>query len=124
MSWPLILVLISTFLTAGGQVLWKIGSTDLAVSVISFFTNGYIWAGIFCYMTAAVFLIFALRKEQLSVVYPILSVSYVWILLASWFLLHEHIGLLNMIGMGLIMGGIICLGLGSNRSKKANEVTA
>lgn len=111
------LVFLSTFLTAAGQVLWKIGSKTLAISAISFFTNIPILLGILCYVIAVVLLILALAKEELSVVYPIYSASYIWVLLASAYLLKEEIHLLNVAGILLILFGIGLLAKGSRKNE-------
>ncbi len=115
MNGGIALVFLSTFLTAAGQVLWKIGSKTLMISVISFFTNIPILLGILCYVIAVVLLILALTKEELSIVYPIYSASYIWVLLASAYLLKEEIHLLNSIGILLILLGIGLLAKGSKK---------
>ncbi|HIH47185.1 TPA: hypothetical protein HA297_02710, partial [Candidatus Woesearchaeota archaeon] len=56
-----------------------------------------------------------LEKEELSVVYPVYSASYVWVLLASAYLLKEEIHLLNGAGIFLILLGIGFLAKGSKK---------
>ena len=117
----ILLVFLSTFLTATGQVLWKIGSKTLEVGAISFFTNIPVLLGIFCYVIAVVLLILALTKEDLSVVYPIYSASYIWVLLASAYLLKEEIHLLNIVGIVLILVGIGLLTKGTRKEGRREE---
>jgi len=53
-----------------------------------------------------VLLAIVLRHGSLSVLYPILAVSYVWVALLSVLFLGEPFSATQWIGMGLIVGGI------------------
>jgi len=68
-----------------------------------------------------VLLILALTKEDLSVVYPIYSASYIWVLLASAYLLKEEIHLLNIVGIVLILVGIGLLTKGTRKEGRREE---
>jgi uncharacterized membrane protein len=63
----------------------------------------------------AVLLILALKDGQLSILYPIISLSYVWVNLLSMYFFHEHMNLFKAIGIALIIGGVGLLGKVSSR---------
>lgn len=121
MSWGIILVFISTFLTAAGQMLWKSGSAEITLSIISFFTNPKILAGIGLYVIATVLVISALRQEEFSIAFPVISASYIWILVGSVYILGETINTINIIGVVCILLGITALGIGSKKKNQEKE---
>lgn len=119
--WAIGLVVLGTFLGAGGPVLLKKASQYLTrtsfFSVTAFFAStagnskllgglGLYAIGFFCY-------ILGLRGGELSVLYPLNSLSYVWVgFYSNWFL-HERFNLLKISGIALVILGSILVGLGS-----------
>ena len=103
---PLMLTIICTFLTATGQLLIKLG-------VINLPNTSYLMimiAGLAIYGLASVILIYALKNAELSLVYPVLSLGFVWVTLISYFILHETVGSFKIAGVGLIIIGISFIG--------------
>lgn len=76
-----LLMLLSAFLTATGQLFWKWGLEDWI----------YLGAGFLCYGLGAVLMIKAFALEKLSVAYPLMCASYVFALMYGYFLLGEEI---------------------------------
>lgn len=58
----------------------------------------------------ALLLIMALREGELSVLYPIYSVSYVWVILLSMYFFHDQLNAWKAAGVLLIMCGVALLG--------------
>ena len=79
----IILVVIITLLTSAAQIFYKKGADILVFDFLSIITNYYLIIGLFLYFLGAVLLIIALRKGELSVLYPIIALSYVWVSLLS-----------------------------------------
>ncbi|MBU3136462.1 hypothetical protein KPL39_09285 [Clostridium gasigenes] len=63
----MILMLISAFLTATGQLMWKIGINNLLFLLIGFLFYG----------VGAIFMIKSLEKEKITVAYPIMCMGYI-----------------------------------------------
>jgi drug/metabolite transporter (DMT)-like permease len=63
----------------------------------------------------ALLLILALRDGELSVLYPIYSVSYVWVTLLSMYFFQERLNVWKAAGVLLIMSGVALLGKGSSK---------
>jgi uncharacterized membrane protein len=63
----------------------------------------------------ALLLIMALRDGELSVLYPIYSVSYVWVILLSMYFFHDQLNAWKAAGVLLIMGGVTLLGKVSSK---------
>lgn len=59
-----------------------------------------------CALTSVVVWMYVLKKYELSVAYPLLSISYVVGLLSSHFVLHETVPLTRWIGVIIVMVGV------------------
>jgi len=54
----------------------------------------------------------ALKGHELSRLYPIIALTYVWVTILSIFLLPgEHLNFFRTIGIGFIVGGVSVLGM-------------
>lgn len=51
-----------------------------------------------------------LAEIKLSSAFSISALSYVMVILASWTIFHEHVGLLEIIGSAAIVGGVLLIG--------------
>jgi multidrug transporter EmrE-like cation transporter len=109
------LTIVCTLFTSSGTFLWKLGSGNVT-SIESFLFNPYIIFGFILYGTGSIFLIFALSKADLSILYPIISTGFIWTFLISYFVLKEQIYLSKIFGVLFIILGIIVLGFGASKS--------
>lgn len=78
-------------------------------------TNIPLWAGFSLLGLNTVFLVLALRKGELSSLYPIIALTYVWVTLLSMFIFHESLNPLKAIGVGIIVTGVSVLGNGGGK---------
>ena len=68
---------------------------------------GYCLYGVMTFLMAA-----ALKGRELSRLYPIIALTYVWVTILSLFLLpDEHLNFFRSIGIAFIVGGVSILGL-------------
>lgn len=86
---------------------------DLASLVADLITNVPLIGGLALYGAGTVLMIVALKHGELSVLYPLLSLSYVWVAILSVMLLHETMNPLKIAGICVIMAGVALLGRGS-----------
>ena len=124
---PIFLVAASTGFAAAAQIMMKFGAghpmpkIDLAhpatiiALALAILTNVPLFFGYSMNAGMAVLLILALKDGQLSILYPIISLSYVWVNLLSMYFFHEHMNLFKAIGIALIIGGVGLLGKVSSR---------
>jgi len=101
------LVLISTVTGAFGSLLFKKGSKRIRV------TNKDLIFGFMLYVMAAVTYIVALKRERLSVLYPLVSLAYMWICILSVYFLHEKMNSLKWLGIVAIVIGVSFIGIGA-----------
>lgn len=106
------IVIIATLFTTLSQYLFKLGAASFDLS-ISGIINPYIIPGFLSYAIAAVLFILALKRGELSVLYPIWSLSFVWISIMSLIFLNEIITITNWLGIFFIVFGISLLSIGA-----------
>lgn len=114
--WAALLVLFTTLLTSSAQILWKKGSAILAFDVLALLTNYYIIGGILLYVVGGSLLIISFRGGEVSVLYPIIATSYIWVSFLSIIFLGEIMNNFKWIGIASIITGIISIGYGSKDS--------
>ena len=111
--WAALLVLFTTLLTSSAQILWKKGSATLAFDILGIITNNYLIGGILLYAIGGILIIVSFRGGEVSVLYPIIATSYVWVSFLSIRFLGETMNLMKWIGIISIIAGIISIGYGS-----------
>ncbi len=110
--WCIILVALCTLLTASGQYFLKKGAehiSDLSTVISAPFIIGCLLYGL-----GAILLIIALKYGELSVLYPVISLGFIWVTLISVFILHEHFTIINGAGIASVMIGVALIGKGGN----------
>ena len=107
------LVFCATIIGSSGALFFKKGSATIHRTFTSFLTNYNLFAGAFLYALSSAFFIPALKYGDLSLVYPMTSLTYIWVTLLSVKFLGERITLSKGIGISLIVLGISLIGYGS-----------
>jgi len=112
----LLLVIAFTLLSAAAQVFFKYGTARLQghVSLLLIATDFPLIAGLALYGIGAAMMVLALRHGELSVVYPLISLSYVWVAILSVAVFGEAMNPYKIGGICVIMAGVGVLGLGSH----------
>lgn len=123
-----LLVFSCTLIGAIAQILIKQGTAQLGAHItladvarrpalfVSFslgiLANFRLFLG-YCFYGVNTFLMaLALRGRELSRLYPIIALTYVWVTVLSIFLLAgEHINFFRSIGIAFIVGGVSILGM-------------
>jgi multidrug transporter EmrE-like cation transporter len=108
----IILVLICTFLGAAAQILFKQGGLALPPSptLWQLATCVPLIAGYGLYGLNLVLLSFALRHGELSNLYPVISLTYVWVMALSVGIFNEQLNPYKLLGVLVIMAGVAVLG--------------
>lgn len=108
----IILMIVCTAFTSTAQILYKMGSNKLSFDLTSILTNWQIMLGLTLYALGAILVIVALRGGDVTVLYPIITTSYVWVAIGSNYFFREIISTLRWTGITLIIIGIITITLG------------
>lgn len=110
-------VVFCTVLTSLGQLCFKIAVGRLSWNALALLTNWYLWAGFIIYFAGAGLLVLALKHGELSVLYPIIALSFIWVNIISGLWLGEKITLFKWLGIISIIGGVSLIGYGSSVQK-------
>jgi len=105
----LLLIIISVSIGAIGQIAFKYGAMQMVASPGTTLVEKIKWPivlGLVLYGVSTILWILALKKVELSYAYPMVSLGYIFVFIASYFLFHEAINWLRVGGMVCIMIGI------------------
>lgn len=113
-----LIVVCCTVLIAVAQLLIKTGANrlthaDLLGTLIGIFVIPPLFFGYFLYGIFTVMFIYALRHGEVSILYPLIALGYVWVAILSALLFHEVMNPLKIVAIGIIVAGVSVLGWGS-----------
>ena len=111
--WAMLLILFTTLLTSSAQILYKLGIPSLKFDLMSIITNYYLLGGLVLYGIGAILMIISFRGGEVSVLYPIIATSYIWVSILSAYFLGEHMNSFRWIGVFIIIAGILSISYGS-----------
>jgi multidrug transporter EmrE-like cation transporter len=108
----MLLVFFASFLGSFGAVFLKSGSEKLKHG-FRHFLNWGLAAGVGMYLLSTVFFVIAIKHGELTVLYPLVSLGYVWTLLWSKLFFNEPFTRGKFVGLALILTGVFFIGLGN-----------
>ncbi len=111
--WAMGLVLLACFLGSFGPIMLKKASGRLSFKMKDIIKNYYLIFGILFYGIGTVLFIPALKGGELSVLYPLVATTYIWVSLWSILFLKERMNKQKWIGVLLVIVGVIFIGLGA-----------
>ena len=114
--WAMGVVLFCTLLTSTAQLFYKFGAAKLSFDILSILTNYELLMGMLLYAVGGILLILSLRGGEVSVLYPIIATSYIWVSFLSIYFLNETMNRFKWLGVIIIMSGIILINLGSRET--------
>jgi len=106
-----------TIFSAAAQVLLKFGTIQLKLNptFVGLLTNFPLLGGLALYGIGAALMVVALRHGELSVLYPLISLSYVWVAVLSVLVFGEIMNAYKVGGICAIMAGVAVLGSGARK---------
>ena len=110
--WAILLVVSAAVIGSLAPILIKKASKDITLS-LDIIKNKYLLGGISLYGLGTLMFIPALKGGELSVLYPLVSVTYVFVAVFSVKLLKEKMNVFKWLGIALIISGVTLIGLGS-----------
>jgi drug/metabolite transporter (DMT)-like permease len=115
--WAICLMIITTFLTSIAQLFYKLASKNLELNLFSLITNYNLIIALTLYAIGAALTIIALKGGDLSVLYPIIATSYVWVGILSYFVFDESLNILRWLGILAIFFGVIFINVGGKHKE-------
>lgn len=104
-----VILIIMTFIGSVASLFLKKASGSDGFIKMLFNLNLYIGGGL--YVLSAILNIFILKYLDYSVVLPLTSITYIWTMILSCFVLKERLSLKKMLGVGLIVVGAIIVSI-------------
>jgi len=108
----ILLVLSASFIGSIGMVFLKKASKDLHKGFLHI-VNVNSAIGVTLFVISSLVYLIGIRNGQLSVLYPMVSLSYVWAMFWARLVFNEPLTKQKFAGLGLVLVGVFFLGLGS-----------
>lgn len=106
------LVLAGSVVGSFGAVFLKLGAEKLKLGIMHII-SWQSFAGVAFYVASSFLFVAGVRKGELSVLYPMVSLGYVCTLFWSRIFFNERITSQKAVALGLIVFGICLIGLGA-----------
>lgn len=110
-------IVICTLFTAMGQLFFKQGANNLEGSLLSLITNYNLLLGFLFYAMGAFLFIFALRFGDLSVIYPFVSLTFIWVTFLAFWILKETLTPFKIGAIIFIVSGVTLIARGSDHGR-------
>ena len=108
------LIVLSTVSGAAAQILLRFGADAIeGADLIGIITNVPLIGGYACLAMNVVLVVLALRGGQLSILYPIVALTFVWVAILSQVYFQDVISISKIAGLTLIVAGVSFIGAGS-----------
>ena len=109
----ILLVLMASFVGSFGTVFLKAGSDRLERTVKGILTNWRLAVGICIYLISVSMYAVAVKNGELTILYPMVSLGYLWTLIWSRIFFKEPLTRNKFIGVGIILMGVVFLNFGN-----------
>lgn len=112
-----LILLVGIVFSVTGELLLKhgmnsVGSLSVQPSLllpglVRTFSNPFVIGGFASIFLGSIFWLVVISRIPLSIAYPMLSVSYVLVIIAAWLLLKESISVTRLVGAFVIISGVM-----------------
>ncbi|MCE5311191.1 MAG: EamA family transporter [Acidobacteriales bacterium] len=109
----MLLMLVASLFGSFGAACLKSGAERLQFNLVALIKNYYLAAGVGLYVLSSYFFVLGLRHGELSVLYPMVSLGYIWTLFLSRIFFGETFTKTKILGLAFVLFGIILLGAGN-----------
>ncbi|MDQ7823407.1 MAG: EamA family transporter [Candidatus Eremiobacteraeota bacterium] len=106
------LVIFGTLIGACGALLFKLAAKDFSLNPLKILTNWRLLLGGFLYLLSSVPFLFAIKHAEVSVLYPFVATSYIWVIMLSIAFLKEKMNTWKWMGIFFIILGVCFIGFG------------
>ncbi len=111
------LMILCTLFAASGQLFLKYGSSHFSWSWEGIVLNPLLLLGLMLYGIGSILLLIALRYGALSVLYPFISLTFVWVFFIATIIFKETLNSFKINGIIMIILGITFIGGSKNHDQ-------
>lgn len=108
----MLLVLFASVVGSFGAVFLKLGAVRL--TKVWHLLNWRLLTGVALYLGSSIFYGWGIRKGQISVLFPMVSLGYVWTMIWARLFFEEKLTRQKISGVGMILLGVILVGVAGN----------
>jgi len=105
--WAIVLIIFCTFCTSSAAIFNKYAANKISLTLNGTLYNYYIYIALFLLGTGFGLLMLALRGGDVTVLYPIIATSFIWVTVFAYFLFNEELSFLKLLGVFIIIVGIV-----------------
>lgn len=109
----ILLVVTGSVIGSFGSVFLKAGADRLHFRIRSLVTNWRLAAGVALFLLSSYFFVLGVRKGELTILYPMVSLGYICTLFWSRLFFNEPFTRNKFVGLALILVGIVLLSIGN-----------
>jgi drug/metabolite transporter (DMT)-like permease len=107
----ILLVMSASLVGSFGAVFLKLGAEQLKQG-LRHILNPKLIVGVGLFLGSSVPYVMGINRGELSVLYPMVSLSYVFAMIWSKFFFGERISSGKIAAVALILAGVVCIGVG------------
>ena len=117
-----LLVALCTLSGAAAQIFMKLGANNIVhPTLMQLIMNVPLMTGYALYGVNMLMLTIALKNAPLSLLYPIISLTYVWVTMLSVMIFKESVNRYKVAGLAIVILGVAVLGLGGKQISDAEN---
>ncbi|MFH1787890.1 MAG: hypothetical protein ABH834_00745 [Candidatus Altiarchaeota archaeon] len=106
--------MLSTVFTSLGQISLKKGANQLVLGFFELLGNHPLIVGCVLYAVGAMMLIVSLKYGELSVLYPVYALNFIWVsVLSPRFFPTDSMNAVKWVGVLFVIAGVSFIGFGS-----------
>lgn len=109
----IVLVLFGSFIGSFGAVFLKLGAEHMKGSLVRLLTNYWLAVGIVLYLLSSVFYMMGVAQGELTVLYPMVSLGYIFAILWARLFFKEPFTKAKIGGLAMIIFGVALINLGN-----------
>jgi len=108
-----VLVLFASFIGSFGAVFLKLGAEHMTGSLKRLLSNYWLAVGIVLYLLSSVFYMMGVSQGQLTVLYPMVSLGYIWAIVWARIFFKEPFTMAKVCGLIMIIFGVALINFGN-----------
>ena len=108
-----VIALACAFVASFAQLLFKKGSGDMTLKIWNVLKSKNLIIGVLIYIAVTLIALIAYHYGDLSVIYPLIATSFIWVALLSTKYLNEKMNTWKWLGIVSIILGIALIGFGT-----------
>lgn len=109
----IILVLFGSFIGSFGAVFLKLGAEHMKGGLARLLTNYWLATGVVLYLLSSVFYMMGVSQGELTVLYPMVSLGYIWAIVWARLFFKEPFTIPKIGGLVMIIFGVALINFGN-----------